>query len=311
MNTLNYVFLSISIVSIIAAVCFMLFYRRRTRKTLQRVSKMIDDAISGSFTESTFDESLLSSSEAKLSQFLASCKVSSKNLAEEKDKIKELIADISHQTKTPVSNILLYAQLLSEQELPLRSAHCVSALSEQAEKLSFLIESLVKTSRLETGIISLNPILSDVASLLGGVEAQISPKIKAKKLALKVSDTTEKAIFDPKWTAEAIYNLVDNAVKYTPSGGTIEISVAAFELFCKIDIKDNGIGVSEEEHTKIFARFYRSPLVGELEGVGIGLYLAREIISGEGGYIKVSSELGKGSVFSVFLPRKNEICQNC
>ncbi|PKM74062.1 MAG: two-component sensor histidine kinase [Firmicutes bacterium HGW-Firmicutes-16] len=304
MGTFDYICLSFALCTAVIAVCSVFYYRRKTKSTLKCASKMIDDAILGNFSESVFDESLLSSVESKLAQYLNSCSVSSKNLSAEKDKIKELIADISHQTKTPVSNILLYTQLLGEQDLSEESSQYVSNLSEQAQKLSFLIESLVKVSRLETGIISLNPKQSDVASLLSTVTSQISPKAKAKNITVKVCETTEKACFDPKWTAEAVYNILDNAVKYTPCGGSIEISATAFELFCRIDIKDNGIGISEDEHTKIFSRFYRSPKVAESEGVGIGLYLAREIVSGEGGYIRVSSVKDEGSVFSIHLPRE-------
>jgi len=303
MSLFDYICLALALCAVLSAVCFTLYYRRKTRNTLKSASEMIDNAISGDFTESVFDESLLSSVETKLAQYLSSCSVSSKNLAEEKDKIKELIADISHQTKTPVSNILLYTQLLCEQDLPKESAQYVSALSEQAEKLSFLIESLVKGSRLEAGIITLNPRISELQPLLSAVEAQILPK--AKNVDVVVTKTEEKAFFDPKWTAEAVYNIVDNAVKYTPCGGTVEISVTAFELFCRIDIKDSGIGVSEDEQSKIFTRFYRSPRVGGLDGVGIGLYLSREIVSGEGGYIKVTSRENNGSVFSVYLPRES------
>ena len=304
MYVFDYVCLIAALFSVAAAVCFMLCYRGKTKRTLERASHMIEDAISGSFTERVFDESLLSSVEARLAQYINYCSFSSKNLAEEKDKIKELIADISHQTKTPVSNILLYAQLLGEQNFPDESVQQVAALSEQAQKLSFLIDSLVKVSRLETGIITLNPKQSDVSSLLYTVIAQITPKAKAKEISVKVRETAVEACFDSKWTVEAIYNIADNAVKYAPCGGTVEFSVTAFELFCRIDIKDSGIGISEDEQAKIFSRFYRSPQVSESEGVGIGLYLAREIVSGEGGYIKVSSELGKGSVFSVYLPMK-------
>lgn len=304
MNALDYACLVTALFAAIAAVCFVLHYHRKTQKTLERASEMIDSAIAGNFKESVYDESLLSSVETKLAQYLTSCTVSSRSLAEEKDKIKELIADISHQTKTPVSNILLYAQLLGEQKLPDEGARQVAALSSQAEKLGFLIEALVKTSRLETGIIALSPKLCDIQPLLEAVSEQIIPKATAKNIRFIVSETSENARFDPKWTSEAIYNLADNAVKYTLCGGTVEISVTAFELFCRIDIKDNGMGFSEEEQTKIFSRFYRSPRVAESEGVGIGLYLAREIVSGEGGYIRVSSAEGKGSVFSVFLPRE-------
>ncbi|CAM5646827.1 Adaptive-response sensory-kinase SasA [Lysinibacillus sphaericus] len=114
-----------------------------------------------------------------------------------------------------------------------------------------------------------------------------------------------EAVFDPKWTVEALYNIVDNAIKYTPSGGSVQLSVTPYQLFCRIDVADTGLGISEDETAKIFSRFYRSQEVTDKEGVGLGLYLAREIITAQGGYIKVKSRLGVGSVFSVFLPIKN------
>ena len=121
-------------------------------------------------------------------------------------------------------------------------------------------------------------------------------------MTLKLGETEISAKFDSKWTKEALENIVDNAIKYTQNGA-ITISVTAYEMFVRIDVADSGMGIEEEEQAKIFARFYRSQAVREQEGVGIGLYLAREIITNEGGYIKVTSERGKGSLFSVFLPR--------
>jgi signal transduction histidine kinase len=121
---------------------------------------------------------------------------------------------------------------------------------------------------------------------------------------LSLTEPDSTAVFDPKWTAEAVYNLLDNAVKYTPAGGKISVRAAAYELFCRIDVTDTGIGIAEAEQAKIFTRFYRSPAVAETEGVGIGLFLTRQIVTGQGGYVKVSSAPGKGATFSVFLPRK-------
>ena len=116
------------------------------------------------------------------------------------------------------------------------------------------------------------------------------------------NDTDAFAVFDFKWTAEALANIVDNAIKYTEHG-TITISAVSYEMFARIDISDTGSGIPETEQAKIFARFYRSNSVQKQEGVGIGLYLDRQIISGEGGYIKVASVPGKGSTFSIFLPK--------
>ena len=118
-----------------------------------------------------------------------------------------------------------------------------------------------------------------------------------------MQDTDEQAVFDLKWTTEALGNVVDNAVKYTHPGGTVRITVTMYELFCRIDVADTGIGIAEEEQARIFSRFYRSPQVAQQDGVGIGLHLARQILSDQGGYIKVSSAPGKGSVFSLFLQR--------
>lgn len=266
---------------------------------------MLDKAIDGSFVEDVFDESALSAMEAKLVRYLSICAVSSKNLLTEKDKIKGLISDISHQTKTPIANILLYSQLLSEYELPEDCTVCVKALSAQAEKLNFLISALVKMSRLETGIITVLPKQEAVQSLLDEVREQIMPKADTKGISVIMEDTGIIASFDLKWTAEGLYNIVDNAVKYTDSGGSITVKAIPYEMFCRIDITDNGIGIAEDEQSKIFTRFYRSGTVSEQEGVGIGLFLTREILAAEGGYIKVSSMPGSGSVFSMFLPRTN------
>ncbi|MFA9463115.1 MAG: sensor histidine kinase [Velocimicrobium sp.] len=304
MNPLHILLLSLAILSIVFSILIVIWYRCKTRRIMTTMSEMLNAAIQGEFSEMTFDESLLSSVETKLAHYLSASEVSSKNLTEEKMKIKELIADISHQTKTPLANILLYAQLLTEQNLPKESSACVIAMNQQAEKLNFLIGSLIKTSRLETGILTLHPTCNAIETMLESIANQISPKSSEKEIRLVIAPTAETAFFDIKWTSEAIYNIVDNAVKYTPIGGSIHINIIPYELFCRIDITDNGIGIPEEEHAKIFRRFYRSPSVSDMEGVGIGLYLSRQIISGEGGYIKVTSTKENGTTFSVFLLRE-------
>lgn len=302
MNEFNILILAIAVLSVAFAVFTTMRSRINEKRVLDHLDAMLTAAMDGTFDETIFDESLLSSVETKFAHYLSASSVSARNLAEEKKKIKELIADISHQTKTPLSNILLYAQLLGEQDLPQESLPFVTALNTQAEKLSFLIGSLVKTSRLETGVIELHPKQSAVQPMLDTVLAQVAPKAGEKQLLLACNATAADACFDTKWTAEAIYNILDNAVKYTPCGGTIQIATTVYSLFCRIDIKDTGIGIPEEEQAKVFARFYRSPAVNESEGVGIGLYLARQIIADEGGYIKVNSKVGGGTCFSVFLP---------
>lgn len=275
--------------------------RRAVRKTMDKIEKMLDAAINGSFSETTFNESKLSALETRFAHYLSTAETAARNVAQEKDSIQSLIADISHQTKTPIANLLLYSELLQEENLPASATASVDALHNQAEKLRFLIDSLVKLSRLENGIISLSPQRAALQPLLEGLIAQYTAKATEKGLSFQLLDTDGFASFDAKWTAEALSNIVDNAIKYT-TRGTITISAVSYEIFARIDISDSGPGIPESEQAKIFTRFYRAKTVHEQEGVGIGLYLSRQIISGEGGYIKVTSAPGKGSTFSVFLP---------
>ncbi len=287
-----------------AAVCVLAlsamgWQRRRTRRTLETMNRMLDTAMQGDFSEDSFDETLLSALESKLAHDLAASTTSARQVAAEKEKLKSLIGDISHQTKTPMANILLYTQLLMKQP---GSAACLHALDAQIRKLNRLIDALVKTSRLESGVIALHPVPGRLHALLESAAAQLMPKAIAKGISITVEAADADAVFDPKWTQEAILNLVDNAVKYTAPGGEVVLSAAAYPMFSVVHVRDNGPGIAEEEQPKVFQRFYRGMAHRSEEGVGIGLYLVRSIAEGQGGYVKVSSQPGKGSTFSLYLP---------
>lgn len=303
MNTEAALALIGGILALTAALIVVALTHRRHRQMMRRLNSMLDNAIAGSFIEEDYDESALSALETKMSRYLAAGAASAQNLRAEREKIETLVADISHQTKTPIANILLYAQLLAERERPAEDAVCVEALSAQAAKLNFLIGALVKASRLETGIIAVTPQTEAVSALLAAVADSIRPGAADKNIELIVDGSPGAAQFDLKWTAEALYNIADNAVKYSPPGAAVTLSARPYDLFFRLDIADEGPGIAEAEHGKIFHRFYRSPAVADREGVGLGLFLAREIITAQGGYIKLASTPGQGAVFSVFLPR--------
>lgn len=292
----------VAVTVVIIVIPIILLYRRKIKKTMNYLNDMLDRAIDGSFTADTFDESVLSALEEKMFRFLSSCAVSSQNLTIEKENIKRLISDISHQTKTPVANILLYSQILMEHDLPQDSEVCAKALATQAEKLDFLMLALVKVSRLESGIITVNPKKGTMKELLNAVIAQIRPKAEEKQITVETELTNGRVYYDSKWTVEAIYNVLDNAVKYSHCRSTVTIRCIPYNLFFRIDVIDQGIGIAEDEQGKIFSRFYRSSNVSGREGMGLGLFLTREILSEGGGYIKVSGALDRGSTFSIFLP---------
>ena len=293
---------AITAVCVLLAAGTALWYRRRTRRLMKSLDRMLDVAMQGSFTEDSFDETMLSALESKLAHYLAASTVSARQVQAEKDKLKALIGDIAHQTRTPMANILLYTQLLSEQPLPQESCLCVGALEGQTKKLQSLIDALVKTSRLEAGVIALHPVPGKLWPMLASAVAQLAPRAAEKGMEITLEPTQACAVFDPRWTEEAVYNLLDNAVKYTPEGGAVRVRVTEYPLFAAIHVSDTGAGIPEEEQAKVFQRFYRGEAHREEEGVGIGLYLVRQIAQGQGGYVKVSTRPGAGSTFSLYLP---------
>ena len=292
----------IYILLIIAAALLaaVLWQRRRQRETLQRLKTMLEEAM---------DESLLSAVENDLRQFLQESLLAEGRLQAERDQIQSLISDISHQTVMPLSNIMLYSQLLEEELAGTPQRAEAEAVRRQAEKLDFLISSLVKSSRLETGIIKTEAAPCDLCELLVSVADQVKPKAREKGIALEVRQPEEGvfALCDGKWTREACFNLADNAVKYTESGGRVTLSAENYPMFARIDIADSGMGIDEAEIPKLFGRFYRSAAAAEEDGVGLGLYLARQIAECQGGYIKAASKPGEGSCFSVFLPKVSKL----
>lgn len=273
--------------------------------TMAKLENMLDDALDGYFNEGDYDESRLSRLEVKWKRFLSSQMSARQKLLEEECRIKSLISDISHQTKTPLANIMLYSQLLEEKETDPELAPIIKNIREQSEKLDFLIRSLIKTSRLENEVLMLQPVLQPIAPMLLAVVNMMQEEAAKKQIKITVEDTDAKACFDRKWTEEAIGNLLDNAVKYSPPGSRVQIKVTDYEMFAAVNVMDQGIGIREEEQARIFQRFYRSKEVAQAKGVGIGLYLAREIAEKQNGYLKVKSRYGKGSAFSFYMI-KNE-----
>jgi len=280
-----------------------------TNRTIDRLNKMLDSAIAGDFRESDYDETKISQLESKWKQFLGTSVLSRENLEKEKENVKSLVSDISHQTKTPMTNMKLYLALLTEslqtgeqtavREKELRLAE---EIERQAEKLEFLIQSLTKMSRLESNIVEVKPRLQHVKELILAAVRDTEPKAQSKGITMEVLCEGEFfSYFDLKWTKEALVNILDNAVKYSKEGTEVTVSVMKYELYTAIAVRDMGIGIKEEEIPKIFGRFYRAREVQQEDGVGIGLYLAREILKKEGGYIRVKSKKGEGSEFILYL----------
>ena len=281
-------------------------FGRRLSVFTGELCRMLDDMINGGEKpeQPADSETLFARIHHRILRLYGIMQENRRKVDEERKELQMLVSDVSHQVKTPVSNLKMVTDtLLTRQVTEEERTEFLQGIRGQIDKLDFLFQALVKTSRLETGAIRLEKKDGRLFDTLAQAMSGIVYSAEKKDIAVSVECPEELHLFhDSKWTAEALFNLLDNAVKYTPSGGRIRVLAEQWEMYVKLDISDTGRGISESSQAAVFRRFYREEAVHDEQGVGIGLYLTREIITRQGGYMKVASEPGKGSTFSVFLP---------
>lgn len=250
-----------------------------------------------------YEDTSVSKVQVKLLQYYDKMKDGQQQSEQNRQTIQELVSDISHQVKTPIANIRMFTNILQEHELSVdKRNEFLNTMYSQINKLDFLMQSLIKMSRLETGTFNLHMEEDSLYNTIAQAVSGIFTKAENKNIELDVQcDSKITVKHDSKWTVEALGNILDNAVKYTPENGNIYVSVRPWQFYTRIDIMDTGIGISAGHYNDVFKRFYRGEEVAAKEGVGLGLYLARGIINRQKGYITVKSEKGKGTTFSVFL----------
>lgn len=268
--------------------------------------KTLDNMIDGKEEPEIIDdrETLLARINHRLSRLYQIMQENRRRVDEERQELQTLVSDISHQVKTPVSNLKMVTDtLLARSVSEAERIEFLRGICNQTDKLDFLFQALVKTSRLETGVIQLEKKDGHLFDTIAQAMSGIVYAAEKKQISVSVDCPENLTVsHDSKWTAEALFNLLDNAVKYTPTGGKIAVSVKQWEMYVEIKVTDTGKGISESNQAAIFRRFYREEEVHEQPGVGIGLYLSREIVTRQGGYIKVVSAPKQGSEFSIMLP---------
>lgn len=231
-------------------------------------------------------------------------------MQQEKERTKVLVTDISHQLKTPIAALKTSIELLSCEDMAdTERQEFFAACMHQLDCLENLTASLIGVSRMEKGLIQILPKPSPIKETILSAVSRLYEKAADKQISIEMSEDTcsetVPVLHDKKWTAEALVNLLDNAVKYSGSHSKIIIRADELTNYIRISIEDNGIGIPKDERHKIFKRFYRGRAVRDLEGSGVGLYLAREIVEKQNGTIFVSSKTGgqHGSIFSLQLPK--------
>lgn len=242
--------------------------------------------------------------QAKLVQLGEMMEQKARENLRQREQLETIISDISHQVKTPIANIRMYHSLLERKALEEeKREEFQEAVERQVDKLEFFMKSMIRMSRLETGIVQVQPEKSAVSALVAQAVCDVALKAEQKKIEIVIEESEElTAYFDKRWTAEAVFNILDNSVKYTQDGGRIVLSAGKTDFYVRIGIKDNGRGIAEARIPLIFKRFYREPESANVEGVGLGLYLAREIVMKQKGFIEVHSNEGTGTTVYVNLP---------
>lgn len=286
------------------------------RKKILQFVQQIEDILDQATEDNTLDEryivyrdDLFSKILHKLGKMCILQKQKQEQILSERKVIEEAVSDIAHQVKTPMTNIKMYQDIFVNN---IRSQgdynEIVSVIQSQVNKLDFLIQSMLKISELESGIINLNIDKCLLSTCFTQALENAVPYAKRKNIRINVHDKMEIEIYcDIKWTAEAIFNILDNSIKYTPINGSIDIFYKIVGFYVCLCIRDNGIGIEKENINNIFKRFYREQNDSKSEGVGIGLSLSREIMLRQGGYITVESEKNVGSEFSIYIPQRELI----
>lgn len=289
----------------LAAAGIWIYMRRRYIAYTEEVCGSIDRILAGEkLEEQPCDEdTLFSKVQMKLERLREITAVSAQESEERKLEVQGIVSDISHQLKTPIANVVMYCDTAVNPELTEEDrAKCKEILRGQVGKLDFLVQSLMRMSRMEQNMITIRPEKVSLARLMEDAAQSVAAQAGKKGIIVKTECPEEVYLYcDERWTLEAVFNVLDNAVKYSPDGGTVVIRSRRMEIYTAVVVEDGGFGISPEHINDVCKRFFREERVKRTEGLGIGLYLTREILEKESGYLRIRSQVNRGTEVSLFL----------
>lgn len=278
--------------------------RKKYENDLIQISDILEQLIQGNgcpfITENA--DSLVSKLQAQTVRIHTMVTKYNERLLEEQEEVRQFLSEIAHQIRTPLTNMETYLDLLREQELTEEEQDiCVCAVEQSERKIKFLTESFISASRMEHRIIQIRKEKQDIRETIAKAIFQVRKKALEKNMEITL-DCPETLSFshDRNWICEAVANLLDNSIKYSPAASKIIVRAVKNEMFTQIEVRDHGIGILDDEN-QIFRRFYRGSNVNNQEGFGIGLYITREIVKRHEGFLKVKKK-PDGTSISIYLP---------
>ncbi len=297
--------IGVIILNIIILGLVIRWYKNKMLSQYNSFLNKADEILSGKRIDIVYDESLNSAISERLNRIVEISSMQKEVAEQERDIIKSLLSNISHQIRTPLANITLYAGLLKDELSESSSFRLADKIEKNAEKLEFFMKELLKSPYAEQEIISVNPKIIELDKIIKKCCQSVELDAMKKNIRICPESNNYKVFADPKWTEEVFANIIENAIKYSSNNTEVTIKPILYESFVCVQIIDNGIGIPEQEQGKIFQRFYRGTNVTDKQGFGIGLYLAREVLRKQQGYMKIKSKLNKGTIVEVFLSRRD------
>lgn len=282
------------------------YYRNKANKIYKESDKLLDKILENSYiNQIEINEGKTSALANKINKVQEKLLIETGRAENEKEEIKRLISNMSHQLKTPLANIIMYEDILIEKLKDPQVQKFLYKMKDQTNKIDWILNSLFKMVKLEQNVLDFNIENNSIKNTLAIALTTVYEKAEKKDISIKVTGIRNQQCWhNPQWTAEVFVNILENAIKYSDVHKKIIISMKTYEMYSEICIKDFGIGIPDLDQPQIFARFYRGKNAENFEGSGIGLYLSKLIIEKENGYITVNSHVDGGSCFHVFL-------QNC
>lgn len=279
-----------------------MFQRRRE---MEELSEALESLINGSDPglEGLNDDTLPSKVKNQIQRLGDKMRGQEQALQKEREEIKGLIADTAHQLRTPLANMESYLTLLQNGAGDAKDQEfCIQAIQESEERIRFLTEGFIRMARLENGIIQIRKVTGKLQETILACILQVRAAAEEKNITVRLEMDEELEVsHDPRWLGEAVYNLLDNSVKYSPEQSEIVVTAEKNEMFVRIEVRDQGIGIDEGEESLVFRRFYRGNRATGSQGFGLGLYLAREIVMRHGGFMKLK-RLEPGLSAGIWLP---------
>ena len=279
-----------------------MFQRRRE---MEELSEALESLINGSDPglEGLNDDTLPSKVKNQIQRLGDKMRGQEQALQKEREEIRGLIADTAHQLRTPLANMESYLTLLQNGAGDAKDQEfCIQAIQESEERIRFLTEGFIRMARLENGNIQIRKVTGKLQETILACIHQGRAAAEEKNITVRLEMDEELEVsHDPRWLGEAVYNLLDNSVKYSPEQSEIVVTAEKNEMFVRIEVRDQGIGIDEGEESLVFRRFYRGNRATGSQGFGLGLYLAREIVMRHGGFMKLK-RLEPGLSAGIWLP---------